>query len=108
MLIKEAVMKGMTAVADLLKCNFYSNNEITMHFLFANYYLFTLGIKQVAQDLDYFDLRCRIFLGEASQSFDPFSALKLHNFQERYGCSTYDEKRIITATLDYRILTSDR
>lgn len=107
MLITQVVAGGISDIADLLGCEFFSNKKFTIFFLYAYSYLFTIGIKQVAEDLDYLDLRCRIFLGEAGESFDPFSALKFaENAQERYGCSTYDKKRIITATLDYRILTS--
>ena len=107
MLIKNATEQGVKAIADMIQCEFYISDDKTMYHFFMKNYLIMVGIKQIAEDLDYFDLRCRIFLGEIGFAFNPLMALELaHNYAEVYGCVLLDNRSIITVTYDYRFLTS--
>ena len=112
MKLKETIRKGIWALADIGKYNVYNNQTNSMFAFMTELGLCLVGLYQIGDDhngsIDYFDLRCRFFLGELNNEFNLYLPLKINHETNdaKYGLYLFNNKAILTATDSYRFLTS--
>lgn len=108
--IKEIVNDGVFRFAEILKNPVMYNQTYTMFAFKAEELGFCLvGLTQIGSDLEYFDLKCRFFLGKInSEELNPYNTLQINNDTNdaKYGIAVLEKNYFLTATDQYRLLTS--
>jgi len=108
----DVIRKGVWAFADIGKYNMFNNQTNTMYAFMTELGLCLVGLYQIGDDqngsIDYFDLRCRFFLGEINNEFNLYQPLKINHESNdaKYGLYLFNNKAILTATDWYRFLAS--
>jgi hypothetical protein len=108
MSIKETVKNSVFGLAEIGEYNVLINNTQTMYAFMTEIGLCLVGIHQIGGESEYFDLRCRFLLGIINEKFNPIQSLKINydTNDAKYGLAIIDRIPILTATDEYRFLTS--
>lgn len=111
MKLLDTIKNGVYALATIGKYNVYNNQTNTMYAFITELGLCLVGLYQIGNaegSIDYFDLRCRFYLGEIDNNFNPMQALKInHDTNDaKYGFTIIQNRPILTASDQYRFLIS--
>ncbi len=106
MTLYELIEESVFSISKKLNCPFTGLEPEKGFILYTNYGLCLIGYSDTYAEERYFDVRWRIYLGEATDSFNMKKALQAnHKFPDSpYGLVTLEGRDIISNTDTYRFL----